>query len=160
MGGFQAKGEALRGFLLLSSFDNLYIRKRLSTSVSLLELTLVNSLAMWPGSFPEETQVMTAPNRIGTFVRHALKLSAITLALSVGAAHAASPSFIGFESGHVRPIVMSADGTRLFAVNTPNNTLEVFKITATGLELQSRIPVGMEPVSTMKCGWSTTCPTA
>ncbi|MEY2840275.1 MAG: hypothetical protein RJB60_2574 [Pseudomonadota bacterium] len=90
---------------------------------------------------------MTAPTRLGQFVRSALKLSAITLALSMGAAQAASPSFIGFESGHVRPIVMSADGTRLFAVNTPNNTLEVFKITAAGLELQSRIPVGMEPVA-------------
>jgi len=90
---------------------------------------------------------MTAPNRLGMFVRHALKLSAITLALSMGAAQAASPSFVAFESGHVRPIVMSADGTRLYAVNTPNNTLEVFKITAAGLELQSRIPVGMEPVA-------------
>jgi DNA-binding beta-propeller fold protein YncE len=90
---------------------------------------------------------MTAPTRLGRFVRNALKLSAISLALSVGAAHAASPSFVAFESGHVRPIVMSADGTRLYAVNTPNNTLEVFKITSAGLELQSRIPVGMEPVS-------------
>ncbi len=90
---------------------------------------------------------MTAPNRLGMFVRHALKLSAITLALSMGAAQAASPSFVAFESGHVRPIAMSADGTRLYAVNTPNNTLEVFKITSAGLELQSRIPVGMEPVA-------------
>ncbi|MGH8186835.1 MAG: YncE family protein, partial [Steroidobacteraceae bacterium] len=60
---------------------------------------------------------------------------------------AQSPDFITFESGHVRPLVMSADGTWLFAVNTPNNTLEVFSITATGLTLQARVPVGLEPVA-------------
>ena len=58
-----------------------------------------------------------------------------------------SPSFIEFESGQVRPIAMSPDGTRLFAVNTPNGTLEIFTITPAGLTLQSRVPVGMEPVA-------------
>ncbi len=58
-----------------------------------------------------------------------------------------SPSFLTFESGHVRPIAMSPDGTRLFAVNTPNNTLEIFNITATGLTLAARVPVGLEPVA-------------
>lgn len=62
-------------------------------------------------------------------------------------AQAQAPDFITFESGHVRPLAMSADGTRLFAVNTPNNTLEIFSITATGLTLQSRVPVGLEPVA-------------
>lgn len=71
--------------------------------------------------------------------------------LTVGAptpsAQAATPSFIAFESGHVRPIAQSADGTRLFAVNTPNNTLDVFNITPTGLQLFARVPVGLEPVA-------------
>ena len=44
-----------------------------------------------------------------------------------------SPSFIEFESGHVRPIALSPDGTRLFAVNTPNATLEIFNVTASGI---------------------------
>ncbi len=57
------------------------------------------------------------------------------------------PSFLEFESGHVRPIAMSPDGTKLFAVNTPNGTLEVLNITPTGLTPQARIPVGMEPVA-------------
>jgi hypothetical protein len=52
---------------------------------------------------------------------------------------AQAPDFIEFESGHVRPLAMSADGTRLFAVNTPNNALEIFSITASGLTLQSRV---------------------
>jgi DNA-binding beta-propeller fold protein YncE len=60
---------------------------------------------------------------------------------------AATPSFIGFESGHVRPLAISPDRTKLFAVNTPNNTLEVFTIGAGGLVLQARVPVGLEPVA-------------
>jgi YVTN family beta-propeller protein len=42
---------------------------------------------------------------------------------------------------------MSPDGTRLFAVNTPNATLEIFNITATGLTFAARVPVGLEPVA-------------
>jgi len=58
-----------------------------------------------------------------------------------------SPSFIEFESGQVRPIALSPDGTRLFAVNTPNNTLEIFTVTNSGLTLSARVPVGLEPVA-------------
>lgn len=58
-----------------------------------------------------------------------------------------APPFVAFESGHVRPIAISPDGARLFAVNTPNNTLEIFEITASGLALQARVPVGLEPVA-------------
>jgi YVTN family beta-propeller protein len=57
------------------------------------------------------------------------------------------PSFIEFESGQVRPLAMSPDRTRLFAVNTPNSTLDVFGITSGGLALQTRVPVGLEPVA-------------
>ena len=61
---------------------------------------------------------------------------------------AQAPDFIEFESGQVRPLAMSADGSRLFAVNTPNNALEIFSISASGgLTLQSRVPVGLEPVA-------------
>src|SRR5215471_15901452 len=62
-------------------------------------------------------------------------------------APAAPASFVEFETGQVRPIAMSPDGTRLFAVNTPNDTLDIFNITATGLSLQTRVPVGLEPVA-------------
>lgn len=47
----------------------------------------------------------------------------------------------------MRPLALSADGTKLFAVNTPNNTLEVFNVTASGLQLAARVPVGLEPVA-------------
>jgi YVTN family beta-propeller protein len=58
-----------------------------------------------------------------------------------------TPSFIEFESGLVRPLAISPDHTKLFATNTPNGTLEIFNITASGLTPFARVPVGMEPVA-------------
>src|SRR4029078_9856246 len=40
------------------------------------------------------------------------------------------PSFIEFESGPVRPLAISPDRSTLFAVNTPNGTLEVVDLRA------------------------------
>jgi DNA-binding beta-propeller fold protein YncE len=57
------------------------------------------------------------------------------------------PSFTEFESGQVRPLAMAPDRTKLFAVNTPDNTLEIFDITSEGLALRARVPVGLEPVA-------------
>ena len=42
---------------------------------------------------------------------------------------------------------MSPSGARLFAVNTPNGTLEIFNVTPQGLVFQARVPVGLEPVA-------------
>jgi DNA-binding beta-propeller fold protein YncE len=83
--------------------------------------------------------------RGSSFASRAVALLSLLLAPPLISAQ--SPDFITFESGHVRPLARSADNTRLFAVNTPNNTLEIFSITSTGLTLQSRVPVGMEPVA-------------
>ncbi|HEX3395463.1 MAG TPA: hypothetical protein VHS76_02100 [Steroidobacteraceae bacterium] len=77
-------------------------------------------------------------------------LSAVALLsapLLAGSVRAAPPNFIEFESGHVRPIAMSTAGDQLFAVDTPNGTLEIFNITPAGLTLQARVPVGLEPVA-------------
>ena len=54
--------------------------------------------------------------------------------------------FVNFESGQVRPLAVSIDGTRLFALNTPDNRLEVFAIGETLTPLFS-VPVGLEPVA-------------
>jgi len=66
---------------------------------------------------------------------------------SGGAAAQTRSSFVEFESGQVRPLAISPDGNRLFVTNTPANTLEIFNITSTGLSLQARVPVGLEPVA-------------
>jgi DNA-binding beta-propeller fold protein YncE len=67
--------------------------------------------------------------------------------LSWGGAAAAQPSFIEFESGHVRPLTLSPNGSQLFVVNTPDNTLEIFDVGAGGLTFSASVPVGMEPVA-------------
>jgi DNA-binding beta-propeller fold protein YncE len=59
----------------------------------------------------------------------------------------AQSSFVTFESGQVRPLALSPDGTRLYAVNTPDNNLEIFSVGASGLTKLSSISVGMEPVA-------------
>lgn len=58
-----------------------------------------------------------------------------------------TPNFIEFESFLVRPLALSPDGTKLFAVNTPNGTLEILNVTPTGLTPFARVSVGLEPVA-------------
>ena len=60
---------------------------------------------------------------------------------------AAQPSFITFESGQVRPVALTPDGTTLLTVNTPDNRLEVFSVDGGSLTHTGSIPVGMEPVA-------------
>lgn len=56
-------------------------------------------------------------------------------------------AFTNFESHQVRPLALSADGQRLFALNTPDNRLSIFQVTAAGLVLEAEVPVGLEPVA-------------
>jgi DNA-binding beta-propeller fold protein YncE len=60
---------------------------------------------------------------------------------------AAEDSFVNFESGHTRPLALSPDGSLLFAVNTPNNSVSIFQVNGSGLTLAAQIPVGLEPVA-------------
>src|SRR5438128_5403063 len=59
----------------------------------------------------------------------------------------AAASFPTFESGQVRPMALSPDGTRLFAVNTPDDRLEIFSVGTGGLTHTGSVPVGVEPVA-------------
>src|SRR5687768_6337638 len=72
---------------------------------------------------------------------------ALFLAAMVSLSASAAPSFMEFESGHVRPLALSADGSKLFAVNTPNNTLVIYTISSFGIAKQAEVSVGMEPVA-------------
>jgi len=56
-------------------------------------------------------------------------------------------SFVTFESGQVRPLALTNDGTRLLVTNTPASTLEVFDVTDSGPVLSHTVPVGLEPVA-------------
>ena len=59
----------------------------------------------------------------------------------------AQTEFVNWESPHVHPLELSADGTQLFAVNTPDNRLEVFDAREAGITPLVSIPVGLDPVS-------------
>src|SRR5262245_53323831 len=41
--------------------------------------------------------------------------------------------FVEFESGPVRPIALSSDGSKLFVTNIPDNRLEIFDVDGDGL---------------------------
>ncbi|HZV34547.1 MAG TPA: beta-propeller fold lactonase family protein [Verrucomicrobiae bacterium] len=57
-------------------------------------------------------------------------------------------TYVNFEGKQCRPICLSPDGTKLFAVNTPDARLSVFDITYPLTPfLIAEIPVGVEPVS-------------
>ena len=54
-----------------------------------------------------------------------------------------------FETLQVRPLALSDDGRFLFAVNTPDNRLEIFRIANNGrkpLRPVAAVAVGLEPV--------------
>ena len=73
------------------------------------------------------------------------ELKAITIPTpSVGIPDAA---FSSFESAHVHPLDITPDGTKLLAVNTPNNDLEIFAVEGNSLTLESVVKVGLEPVT-------------
>jgi DNA-binding beta-propeller fold protein YncE len=78
--------------------------------------------------------------------RFAALLAVVVLA-TIGRPAPANASFTAFESGQVRPLALTPDGTRLLAVNTPDNQLEVFDVTASGITHTSSVPVGLEPVA-------------
>ena len=63
-------------------------------------------------------------------------------------AQAPPPNYANFEGSQTNPIRLSADGTRLFAVNTANGTLSVLNVEhPASPQLIAEIPVGVEPVS-------------
>src|SRR3954465_1561506 len=75
----------------------------------------------------------------------------LVIALTVGALTFTSSSiaaYVNFEGKQTSPVRLSPDGTRLFAVNTPDARLSVFDVTLpSNPKLIAEIPVGVEPVS-------------
>jgi len=76
-----------------------------------------------------------------------MRIARPLLAMLLAAATARAGSFVTFESGQVRPLALSPDGSRLFAVNTPDGRLEIFNIGPAGLEPAGSVAVGLEPVA-------------
>ncbi len=55
-------------------------------------------------------------------------------------------AYVNYETGLVRPLAISGDGLRLYALNAPAATLEIFDISAS-LSLVASVPVGLEPIA-------------
>jgi len=81
---------------------------------------------------------------------HARTIAALAVSFLTAAqlpAGASQDDFVNWESPHVHPIAVTPDGTRLLAVNTPDNRLEIFDITE-GVPLSiGAVPVGLDPVT-------------
>jgi DNA-binding beta-propeller fold protein YncE len=56
-------------------------------------------------------------------------------------------TFVAFESGQVRPLAISANGSFVYAVNTPDNRLEIFRAQNGVLSSAGSVMVGLEPVA-------------
>jgi DNA-binding beta-propeller fold protein YncE len=82
-------------------------------------------------------------------VSHLILAAAVLLLSAPSADASGSPdgSFVNFESGQVRPLVLSPDGTRLLATNTPDNCVEIFRVESGGIVHEGSVPVGLEPVA-------------
>jgi DNA-binding beta-propeller fold protein YncE len=96
--------------------------------------------------------------RSGRAVRRAVLLAAGIALLSVPSFVLATgtpespfaPQFTLFESGQVRPLALAPGGGYLYAVNTPDNRLEVFQVKpspAQPLKWVGSVKVGLEPVA-------------
>ena len=70
----------------------------------------------------------------------------LLVALSISPARAAS-NYTLFETGQVRPLAQSPDGTHLYAVNTPDDRLEIFTVGVGSLTHVASVAVGLEPVA-------------
>ncbi len=56
-------------------------------------------------------------------------------------------AFVNWESPHVSPLDLSPDRALLFAVNTPDNRLEIFDLTGGSPTPLASVPVGLDPVT-------------
>ncbi|MBC7170871.1 MAG: hypothetical protein H5U40_00500, partial [Polyangiaceae bacterium] len=74
-------------------------------------------------------------------------LLAVALGLSLEPRAEAQSSYYNFESGPVRPLALSPDGMRLFALNTPDGYLEIFDLSGALPSLVASVAVGLEPVA-------------
>jgi len=78
-----------------------------------------------------------------------VRIGAVLCAVLLCATPALAQSpYLLFESGPVRPVALSPDGTKLFVANTPSGHLEIFDVGPGGLLTpRASVPVGLEPVA-------------
>jgi len=92
-------------------------------------------------------RITAAVSRHEERARRTLAIGVLSLLAACFWTPASAGSFTAFESGQVRPMALSPNGNRLFVANTPDNRLEIFRVTGAGLIHTGSVPVGMEPVA-------------
>src|SRR5882757_651742 len=99
----------------------------------------MNTLCLFHPVKPDKTPLV-APLQIIARIQVCLFLLSAALCAQAG--------YVNFEGKQTSPIRLSPDGTRLFAVNTPDARLSVFDVTQpSNPRLIAEIPVGVEPDS-------------
>ncbi|XXX82762.1 hypothetical protein WMF30_30590 [Sorangium sp. So ce134] len=98
------------------------------------------------------TRLRGSARALGSAVRSAPIARALTAPLALACVLVSAPavadrSFTLFESGQVRPLALSPSGKLLFALNTPDNRVEIYRVKASGLAHRASVPVGLEPVA-------------
>jgi uncharacterized protein YjdB len=111
----------------------------------------ITNTATWTSSNPAVATISSgglAMSVAAGQVTITASVGAVTSSASLQVNSVPTPSFANLEPAQTNPIRLSADGTRLFAVNTPNNSLLVYDATQPANPvLLSEIPVGVGPVS-------------
>ena len=109
---------------------------------------MVRSRVTAPRPLSTGTSDQGAPAVTPSLASRVLVSFSLTLALTTAAGAQVASKFVNFESPQVRPVAISQDGTRLYAVNTADNRLAVFSLASpTFPVLLKEIPVGLEPTS-------------
>jgi DNA-binding beta-propeller fold protein YncE len=63
-----------------------------------------------------------------------------------------STGYTLFESGPVRPLALTPDGSTLLVANAPDNRLDIYDVSTATPQIKSSIPVGLEPVAVALSG--------
>jgi hypothetical protein len=86
-----------------------------------------------------------------------LNLLFVAVAILVGSQHSEAQSYVNFEGKQTNPIRLSPDGSRLFAVNTPDARVSVLIPVTSESQAHCGNPVGLnglgQPVPATRCGW-------
>src|SRR5258705_13501148 len=83
--------------------------------------------------------------KVGASLR--ARIASAFAAISLAGSALAQGNYVLFESGPVRPLALSPDGTKLFACNIPDGRLEIFDVTSGSPKLIGSVQVGLEPVA-------------